>query len=342
MSGPLVQGALAAFLARHRERLNASFAEARRADPSLDGAVLSEHLGRAVAPALEAAWARDPAAVDAVGWALWNGSLELLAGGHLGPSARFPPLSRVFTELLPAAPHLLGSAPAALLTTLLNGTLTLAVRSPDVASRWLDALPRALAAPDVDALRDAGLVLAWLSGLASARSRALELLGALPAALSATLLGVRADAALHGRIEALRSSPWTRPNLPLAATPRLAFIGSVGGFRGFGGPFLRPPRVALGEDGSLLATDGREVVALFADAFGVELTRVPVPPASVAAPGEEARPVLLAGRIVAGNQGLDVSFLGPLTSAAEQGGTLAFTSARSHRVHLVALVPHDG
>jgi hypothetical protein len=342
MNATLPQGALAAFLARHRERLNASFAEARRAAPSLDDAVLSEHLRSAVAPALEAACASDPSAADAVGWALWSSSLELLAGGYLGPSARFSPLSRVFTELAPAAPRLLVASPAALLTTLLNGTLTLAVRSPDVASRWLDALPRVLGAPDVATLRDAGLVLAWMSGLASARARALELLGSLPDELVAALLGVRVDAALHGRVEALRSSPWTRPNVPLAPTPRLAFVGSVGGFRGFGGAFLRPPRVALGEDGSLLASDGREVVALFADAFGVELTRVALPPSAVAAPGGEGTPVLLGSQIVSGDQALDVGFLGPLTSAAEQNGTLAFTSARSHRIHLVAMVPHDG
>lgn len=333
--------ALHGFLARHRDALNASFAETRRAAPQLEQGALFAHLRGAVAPSLDAVAAGAPERVDAVGWALWDASLRLFAAGQLGDGGPFPAVQRAFVEVLPAAPRLLAAAPSGFVAAVLHGAATLSARSSEVASRWLTTLPRIYAAPDLPTFRDAGFVLAWMAGLASARSRALELLAAFPDELAAALLGVRVDAALHGRIEALRASPWTRPNVPLT-TPRLTFIGSIAGFLGFGGPFLVPPRVSLGVDHTLLASDGHRTLAIDADAFGVELTPIVPDPAEAPPPGPASEVALFGGRIVAGGQVLDVRGFGPITSAAEREGTLAFTSAHSHLVHLVALVPHDG
>jgi hypothetical protein len=111
-------------------------------------------------------------------------------------------------------------------------------------------------------------------------------------------------------------------------------VAAVGGFRGFGGPFLRTPRVAWA-NGRFLAGDGEESWVLTADAFGATFHR------SDATPEGRGRTagfrIDRRGKVTRGKQTRVFAEFQDYTSAADDETTLAVTVPRSHRVYLVAL-----
>jgi hypothetical protein len=138
-------------------------------------------------------------------------------------------------------------------------------------------------APAPDDLLAAGQVAGWRSGMAAYRTDALAVAGRLDPALAAAALGMPTDgwepAAFLAR---LRDDPWFDPAAPAPVEgggPRPP--AAVGSFRGFGGPFVRPPTLAV-VAGRVLATDGDDWFAVFADAFGWAVLRT-------APPGDGAR-----------------------------------------------------
>src|SRR5262249_14803341 len=128
----------------------------------------------------------------------------------------------------------------------------------------------------VPTLLQAGKVCAWRAGLAHLREGALETCGRLAPKLARAALGLSPAAKslpLETVVQELRADPWLDPaSLGKAPAPekRLRVVGAVGAFRGFGGPFLRPPRVAYAE-GHFLASDGERCWVLCADRFGATL-----------------------------------------------------------------------
>lgn len=144
--------------------------------------------------------------------------------------------------------------------------------------------------------------------------------------LAALLDAVAADP--WRSFEELREGPW--------GDPRLALVGRVGAFRGFGGLFPVPPRVET-RQGVLFARAGGGWWRLHADCFGAVFH--PEDPSS-----PDARPHPAGAEPAVGetgavrHRGLIAKFpelAGP-TSFASDGVTLAVTIATSHAVYLVA------
>ncbi|MFP4351152.1 MAG: hypothetical protein ACLFQY_22935, partial [Desulfococcaceae bacterium] len=72
----------------------------------------------------------------------------------------------------------------------------------------------------------------------------------------------------------MAADPWYDPaELPDRQYKTLSLMGRVGGFRGFGGEFLNPPRAATGSDGQIYLFDSDAAFVLHADRFGATLHR---------------------------------------------------------------------
>jgi len=334
---PAVQGALAA----HRQRCNDLFAAARRG-ADLDPAAFQAWVREGIAPAVDAAAARRPAAAGAVLAALFERSLELVAQRVLGAGAREPFVTEGWLRLLPALPALLADDPGALSAAVVNVLHRLATTEGAQPQEWIAAMLRAgPGCADQAAFRDLGLVAAWRAGLAQYRDEALSLARRADPRLARIALGLDgvAPEALAGLLEAAAADPWR--SLEEAregpwGEPRLALVGRVGAFSGFGGQFPAPPLVET-RGGAVHARCGGRWWRLCADCYGAVLLRRDAAPAGApAAAGREASSVDASGAVR--HRGLDAAFqeLGGATSCASDGVTLAATIATSHAIYLVA------
>lgn len=349
-----VQGAFARILEADRETWNARFALARREHRKLEGQVVLDFLADTLAPIVEAVAAVAPEAAGRVAERLYALALPLIARDLLGPTARRPAINEGW-RLLPSFPGRLAEDAERLARALTN-----ALHHLEQGGRPDDWLLGLLALDpgcrDLAELLEAGQVLAWRAGLPQYRASALDRAATLRPAVLGQLLGVELpdEAARDALVARLRADPWADPRASAEASPRL--VGRVGGFRGVGGAFLAPPRVAL-VDGVFLLGDGTSTFALHADRFGAVLSRsAQAFPAS--SPAEKGGIVQSLGRAlgrplqgwpVAGGQvawhddgtvgwagrGLRLPDLAGASAVAFDGRTLAITHPLSHHVFLV-------
>jgi hypothetical protein len=251
MSG--IGGKLAGALAERRQMLNMRF---RRGGRGLEPEDFFRYLEHTVGPIVEQ--------VEGDAAQLTEALFELgLVGMRRGLIGRAEP-SPFEAALLAHLPRLNLRNPRRLLTSLGNAYDRLARHlDAETAADWLAAL--AAHAEDDDPLA-VGLVLAWKHGLAEARNGALARLGAMSPEQRQRLVGV----------SQIDLDP-TRRFTPLGATGPVGaphVVARLGGFLGFGGPFVLPPEVRR-LDGRLYVTDGDVVCEVFADVFGARLCRAP-------------------------------------------------------------------
>lgn len=257
LSTPAITGAFAEVLRSDRAELNARVAAVRQSAPALDPDTVTSVLRDLVAPVVEAAEAAVPGSARRVGIELFDVALELAVSGRTAGI-----VATVWTDLLPAAAAAVAVAPRRVVGALCNAVVTLDTARGARAEEWCGRM-RALAGTgaDPDVLLRGGQVAAWRCGMAGYRAGALALARTLdPPALAAVL---DVDAA---GLDALGADPWAT-----AGGTRLAGPVRVGGFRGFGGPFVRPPFLEAGFDartGAVVANDGDERWLVVADGFG--------------------------------------------------------------------------
>jgi hypothetical protein len=331
----LISAPLRSELQRTRARCNARFAVARRAHRRLCPAAFATHLRSGVDPIVAAVHARDPAAVPAAFEALYDASLELCGRELVGPEARDPVASAGWTALLVASAGLLLREPHLTVSALSNALYQLGQAGADVGTWVAGVVAVAGAVPDRPALLAAGHVVAWRSGLPQHRAGALRSARSLPPQVAALALGLDRSAAprIPAILAGLEANPWTKPaTADAVAEPALAVVRTAGDFRGLGGLFVRPPRVAS-VDGALLVTDAVGTWEMHADAFGVSFLRT-----AIAFPAEAPEGLVDArgGLTFAWRSALFPALAGA-TSTAATAHTLAVTLPTSHRVSLVAL-----
>ena len=339
----LISGPLAGALEAGRSRYNALFAQARRSMPPLAAAAFAAHLRTVVGPVVDEAARVAPGQVAAVVDVLYEFSLELLGKDLWG---RHPILAEGWRSLLGGLPRLLTESPRALAGSVTNALIHLAQVPGTRPRRWIDEVRRlGDRGADVSALLEAGEVVAWRAGLAHFRAGALEVCARLEPTLARAALGLpEADGPpLETILERLRDDPWLHAAAAGTTedTPRpLRIVARVGGFRGFGGPFLTPPAVRS-SDGQFLVSDQESCWRLTADLFGATLHRLgPAEPPTKGDPGPAFR-IARAGKVSRGKESRVFDELHEVRSAAGDATTLAVTVPLSHRVYLVAapLVP---
>jgi hypothetical protein len=314
--------ALAGVLRSGRDLFNAQFAAARRLYPDLDGDQFRAFLEATVDPLAQAAGERRAEVV----MASYELGLELV-GKRL---AARPFIEDAWRALAAAAPAHVAACPRPLLAAVANALVQLVAAPGARPASWIADL-RALAplCPDVGALLKVGQVRAWRAGLAHYRASAL--------AACDTLAEPLATAAIGG------TGPWPALRDRLARDPWFvpggegAVIHTLGAFRGFGGVFRVPPRIAR-RGGQLVVESGGDAWLLTADAFGATFHPASVDERTGAFQTALPRETRLAGgALTIGGQTLAVPLCGELTSVAADETTLALTAAFTHHVTVVAL-----
>jgi hypothetical protein len=337
----LIGGPLAELLARGRDRLNQQFTAARNAHPGLDAAEFAGFLRHVTAPVMAAVHGYAPERAEPVLTVLYPLALELMGRGLFGPRSRAPVIEQGWLKLSVAFPELLSRQPQRFTVAVCNALHRLAGQLGSGAAIWIERmLAVARQGSPIDQLLEAGIVAAWRCGMAQYRESALTIAEDLPAEVAAAALGLPGNASGHAElIQSLRQDPW-RGLDPIvdagaAGARRLRIVAVAGGFRGWGGPFLHPPRLAL-QESALLAFDPESVWQLYADCFGSALLRrADLDPAQVhatRAPGA----VDSAGVVTWQGETVQLAALRGATGAAARSDTLAVTLPDSYRIFLVA------
>ena len=340
---PALSEALAAVLRSGRDEFNAQFAEARRRHPDLGGAGFATFLRTTVDPLVRAVEPIQRDSLPQVVMAAYEAGLELVGQKLAGPTARYPLIEEAWRRVLCAVAPLVATAPVRIISAVSNALHNLASTPGARPEQWISLLERlGPQCGDIEALLKLGQVAAWKSGLAHFRLGAIAAADALPPALAVAALGAANSSNWPELRKRLLADPWFDPAAPplLAGAPagRLRVVAQAGAFRGFGGVFLEPPRVAAAGEHFLVRSDN-ESWLLTADVFGATFHRAGVAEFESAARQTKLPRGLrvLDSRVVSGNDRFEIAGLGKLTSAAANETTLALTSELTHAVVLVAL-----
>jgi len=318
-----MHAAAAEALEKGRERYNAAFLAARKGGAALDPQAFLQHIQSVVLPIVDQVSARMTERTVGVMDALYSVSIQLFAASLLGPGAKTAAVTRVWAELLPGLTHLLMRDPQRVAAMLSNAAHNIAGTPEARFDSWLNDLLRiAPQCSDVNGLLEAGKIAAWRAGMAHYRKGALAAVKSLPPAL--------AQAALQAPVEMAarwQSDPWAAEG----GQSSLAIIARAGAFRGYGGRFIRPPRVWSSAN-LLFANDGEGTWQLIADRFGCVFVRHDVSPRNESA-GVSVKPD---GLVIFPDQRAKFAELASPTSFAFDGVTLAVTIPTSHSIFLVA------
>jgi hypothetical protein len=334
-------GPLAESLERQRVTLNARFAAAQKGGARIDGEAFLSHLGQTVDPIIRAVAAAFAEKVDAVTAALYDLSLGLIATNVLGPQTCCPPVVEAWRRLLPALPRLVAREPARVAASVTNAVHNVAATPGARPEEWIGwAIEAAPRLADTQALLDCGAVFAWRAGLVKCRDGAIDTARRMEPSLASRALGLpdgTTPAALSKVLDRLAGDHWVTPADALADKPRpepIRIAARVGAFRGFGGPFIRPPTVRT-VDGQIIVDDSEFSWRLTADVFGHSFARVDVPhsPLGRVAPGIGASED---GHVSWGRTSVQFDELESFRSLAFDGRTLAVTLTTSHQIFLLA------
>ncbi len=312
-----------------RHAFNAAFAQARRQYPRLDGDAVLQFVGAVVAPLVEAV---EPSRTSGLLDALFDTALHLMGAELLG---RGTALDALWTQVFPALSERLAADPRPLVAALSNAAVNISRTPGTRPAEWLKTLE--VVGPfceDAGTLLKVGQVAAWRAGMAHYREGALATAAQLSPPLCRLALGLRAEGESRDLLARLAADRWRSPGRADEDGRQLQIVSRVGGFRGFGGPFVHPPRVV--SDGRAIYLACRdESWLLCADACGSTLHRSPLP----ATTASGALSVGADGEVRYGALRRTLPRLADATSHASTGDTLAVTVPWSHWVYLVALGP---
>jgi hypothetical protein len=341
--GMRVSDTLASVLRSGRGQFNARFVEARRVHPALDGQALAEFLRSTVDPLAQAVARARPECVSEVVVSAYDVALDLVGQRLVGPGARHGLIEDAWRRIFPHVAPLVAASPTRVMAAMTNAIVQLASTPGARADQWIADLERlADECGDVETLLRVGQVAAWRAGMTHFRQGALVAAAELPQSLTLAALGAPASAAWQEIQSRLAVDPWFDPSQPQGSVPAgtsgLRVAARAGAFRGFGGLFTEPPRVAASGE-NFLVQSGQECWLLSADVFGATFHRAPLEDFQ-AASSNRSLPAGLdvsKGRIVWKGHRHRIPTLAEFTSAAANATTLALTSPLTHAVVLVAL-----
>ncbi len=332
----LIDGAFAEVLEAHRDVCNQRVAEAIRAVPDFDVDRWRADLLGVVAPIVDEVDQAGHGFTALVAMTLFDVTVDLHRQGRCTDVIR-----QGWTALLPALAEPLAFDPPGVVARLTNALSNMEATPGGRPGEWIDRLDRVIAAgAPIDEVWRAGQVAAWRCGAAGYRPGALAVASTLsPAVLRAALGATPTD------LPRLLADPWFDPS----ADPGSASVGTtdtsavpasvrVGGFRGFGGPFVAPPVLSV-EDDIVVADDGAERWFVLADAFGTALVRAGPRPGTAMATAPGTGTAAASGPAGLGPPPAALAGMAEITSWVARPGALVATSALSHVVTFVRTGP---
>ncbi|MCP2044429.1 hypothetical protein [Pontibacter sp. HSC-36F09] len=260
---PLIQ-----HLQDNTELYNQVYREYEMKYGSIDRTVLSRWMVQTVEPIVRAVDALYPDHMPQTFRACYTYTLQLL-GNKSG--IVYEGEYQAAWSLCAQVPSLVALYPGRLLSAINAALDSIRAHQPERVLQWVTALKSTLSyVLSLEEFLALGRIHAWRAGMAHLREKAQQEFDNLRDVLKEALLHQYAD---------LKSDHAFEQEWPGLAAPQ--FIEAPGGYVGYGGVFMAPPKVAqLGRH--LLATDGQQPYAFFADAFGsVLLADVPVQPKAI-------------------------------------------------------------
>jgi len=254
----LIAGTLATHLEANRDTINQRVLELQRSSAGFAPESFTGALRELAPPIVAAVETHGQGFGSLVAQSLVDAALELSAAGQFDG-----PVHDGWSDLLPLLGAQLAQEPRRIVAAVSNALANLA-RSPRARpAQWLEIMTGLAASTDAATFLAAGQVAAWRAGMAAYRSDALEVARTLEADVVQAVLG-----ATPAQLDELATDPWFVPR-PEGSSPEAVRVGS---FRGFGGPFVRPPLLAL-HGSQVVAMDGDGEWFVFADAFGSAVLR---------------------------------------------------------------------
>jgi hypothetical protein len=338
-----VSEALASVLRSGRDEFNSQFAEARRLYPALDGGVFLEFLRNHVDQIVRAVEKAKPDCVPDVGVAAYETGLELVGQKLVGSGARNRIIEEGWLRVLPAIASLVAKAPARVIGAVSNALHNLAGTPGAHPEQWISEMEKlGPQCSDVETLLRLGQVEAWRAGLAHFRQGAIAAADNLPASLALAAVGAVANGDWSDVRKRLLADPWHNPSAAASTgngqASRVQVMAQAGAFRGFGGVFVEPPRVASAGE-HFLVRSGEESWLLTADVFGATFHRGSLAEFESAAKTTKSPAGLRVSdsKLSWKDERFEIGGLGKFTSSAANDTTLALTSDLTHSVILVAL-----
>lgn len=336
----MAAGPMADALKRHRESFNTRFAMALRGGARIDIAAFQLHLATTVDSIVRQVANQFAEKVDATTQTLFDLSLELFSEKLLGPDSSEPAIPDAWRILLPQIPRLVARDPRRVAASVTNAVHQMGHQSGPRPEEWISHMAGlAPGCDDVNLFLQIGKVVAWIAGCPQYRQDALQITRSLPLEILVSLLGC--DERISHRqivqaIDALVANPW-RPLSMAFEEPeaqQIRIVRRAGAFRGFEGPFLRPPTVAT-VGSQLVASDGHDCWTMYADVYGCVFVRCQN---KMPEPRKMHGPVKLSakGAVLWDGVSKTLPELADWNSAACDGQTLAVTVPSSHHVFLVA------
>jgi hypothetical protein len=324
----MVSAGFATLLKERRASYNGQVAAARSRMPAFDTAAFSSFLRETVDPLFCAVTEVAPDKPAWVADALFAMAVDLAEHGWIGAAERGSIVERLWGD---AGRHLAGAIaaePRETLGALTNAAIKLGQEPGVRLDEWLGLLAELGGdIGDRAQLRALATLLAWRSGAAHARPSALAAADTLPPALACRAVGAKDgdDWAEIGK--RLRAEPWWAPGGKAARAHR------VGGFRGFGGSFAEPPKVAA-HGGDFVAASGDGRYRLIADAFGATVRRSVFDGPIDGAPDPQGMRRLSGTLLHADDRAIELDGPAEGLAVVESAGSLAVSSPFSHFVRI--------
>jgi hypothetical protein len=323
-----------------RESLNAKFLMRKRGGARIDDLEFQAHLRTSVNALVGKVAGVLSEPTRTVTSALFDVSLDLFAAGLLGSAPKHEYVRAAWRDVLPQAAKLLARDPQRIAGCCSNAIDYVASQPGARPQEWIDRMRElSPACETVGNWLDAGRVVAWRAGLVQYRADALRIAREMPLELAMRcfgLIGGFEPEAWPKLLDRMDADPWLSPEAGISEsefTPSPRIVRMPGGFRGFGGPCLKPP-VVITQSGRLFLTDGDASWQLFADVFGTLWLRLPqVPNKSDATADVQLN---TRGEVRWGKETKHFPELATSSSFAFDGHTLAVTLPNSHHVFLVA------
>jgi hypothetical protein len=256
-----------------RTVFNERFNMARRIYPDLDAAAFTYFLTDILDPLVTQAERIDPGSLPSFVDAAYLIGLELTGKKFIGPGARSSVHDTLWKMIFPSIITLLLKEPGSIMSKLSNAADQIEAELHAGVDDWLLSIEQnGPLCQDIDSLLSMVQVSAWKCGMAHYRNTAIPLLTKIPSRCCNTLFGAADNVDWQQEITKLQADPWYSPAINIKK-PRIPVRLQAGGFRGFGGPFIRPP-VAVDYEGNKLLWCDNEWWVVHADIFGVTCKRL--------------------------------------------------------------------
>jgi hypothetical protein len=335
----VLSDAFANTLRDRRADLNQRFERARHQYPQLEGDDVLAFLRDCVDGLVVAVQGVESAAVLSLVSAAFDAALALCGQKLVGVNGRFPIIEEGWKHVLTAAAPLVAREPARVIAAVSNALHALAVTPTARPAEWITSLAHlAPRCADTETFLRVGQVAAWRSGLAHLRVSALAVAELLPPDIAAAAVCGRDGGDWQTIRARLSRDVWFDPGTTNEPAPGPRVVREIGAFRGLGGLFLLPPRIAAA-DGGWLVCSAEQHWYVTVDTFGATYHRATAEEWN-AADLEQGLPggvTLTGSTLTQGSFTLSLPVAGPVTSVASSGFTVAFTSAHTHSLTFIAL-----